>query len=305
MGHMGWPDFKELRKAAAERGSWWLVGLLLLVEVLQELFLHRLLGWANEQLDHEAGPMIEAFREVLVAVASHRFIFALALAVLYCVVVVIVAQIQHTRSLPRPTAPKDTAEELGTSTILQKELTNARIEIDRLNQHRIDLLGSQIVELKEASPKTPTTVASNAPRLLVDYADTGQKGKLVFRCDRVAIIRQVHPLISRERYQSEYQFSLSPSIPPPADPAKPVECKIYGLRAANRPDIRSLVDILRGESEDTLDSVVVDYDDDHGNQYCRRYSLFKGQDGSVSWIPDAAIYLRVQSLLSPTLAGEI
>jgi hypothetical protein len=94
---MAWPDLKELRKAAAARGSRLLVVCLLLLEILREVFEHRLLTWVNEQLDKGAGPMIRRLSIVLTWISDNRVLFVLLLAVLYCLIVIIVAQYKSAR----------------------------------------------------------------------------------------------------------------------------------------------------------------------------------------------------------------
>src|ERR1700678_916605 len=108
-------------------------------------------------------------------------------------------------------------------------------------------------------------VRTNAPRVRVDYVDDGRaggKGALVFKSDKPAIIQNVGDLISRERYESQHEFNLIPSPPSPIDVNSSIEYRMYGLRRRNSPDIRSLVDILRGgpNGNECVDSVVIDYD---------------------------------------------
>ena len=91
---MAWPDLEELRNAAVKRGAWVVVISLLVAELIKELFLHRILGWLNERIDAEASPVIHFFYNALKLIDNHRFISFLALVVLYCLTVVIIAQVK-------------------------------------------------------------------------------------------------------------------------------------------------------------------------------------------------------------------
>jgi len=91
---MGFPDFKELRRAASARGSRGLAAFLLILECLVELFRHRLLSWVNEKLDKGVSPMLTILGEILSWIGGNRIIFILLLAATYCVVVVAIAQIR-------------------------------------------------------------------------------------------------------------------------------------------------------------------------------------------------------------------
>jgi hypothetical protein len=140
----------------------------------------------------------------------------------------------------------------------------------------------------------PIDVLQNAPRLLVDYVDSGQKGQLLLKTDKRVVVRKVGPLLSRDRYQIEHEFSLIPNPPFSVDVDNPVTCKIYGLRSQHSPDIRSLVDLLRGSTPESVDSVVIDYEDDHGKECSRRFDLSRAQDDSVQWIADPSVNLGGQ-----------
>jgi hypothetical protein len=105
-----WPDLKELRKAAAEKGAWILFAGMLLLELIQEIFLHRILAWVNDKIDQESGGMILLVRDGLMAIDSHRFIFFLTLMVLYGIVVILVAQISASKHRPEERAPKPEIE---------------------------------------------------------------------------------------------------------------------------------------------------------------------------------------------------
>lgn len=141
-----------------------------------------------------------------------------------------------------------------------------------------------------------------APRIRVDCIDDGRaggKGTLVFKSDKPAILKGVGSLVSRERYESRYEFSLIPSPPAPIDANSPIEYVMYGLRREGSPDIRSLVDIMRGGSDglECVDSVVIDYDDDHGTELSRRFDLKRNQDDSIAWIPCPEVYPRGQAAI--------
>ncbi len=164
------------------------------------------------------------------------------------------------------------------------------------------LVGKVRKPMKLASPvidSAPDKTTVTAPRLLVYYVDSGRHGQLMFKSDKPTIIRGVGPLVSAERYGSQHEFSLSPSTPPPVDKDGPVECKIYGLRRPTyagmySPDICSLLELLGRGSPQTVDSVVIDYDDEDGNEFSRRFALTRGEDNSIAWIPDP-INLRGQT----------
>jgi hypothetical protein len=149
-------------------------------------------------------------------------------------------------------------------------------------------------ELADPTPNAETIpdALQSAPRLRVDYKDSGQKGVLVFKSDKPTTVRRVRPLLSRERYETEYDFDIIPSPPLSIDANSQVESKMYGLRRQNSPDIHSLVDILRTGTQQSLDSVVIDYDDDLGNEYARRFDLKRNSDDSVAWTSNASVDLR-------------
>lgn len=46
-----------------------------------------------------------------------------------------------------------------------------------------------------------------------------------------------------------------------------------------------------------VDSVIIDYDDDHGNEFSRRFDLKRNQDNSIAWVPASEITLRGQATL--------
>jgi hypothetical protein len=91
---MDWTDLKGLRKAAAERKAWWLVCALLFLELVKDLFLHRVLQVLNDELDKGREPMLGFLQPGLTRIAEHMFVFSLSLAVLYCLIVVVVAQVR-------------------------------------------------------------------------------------------------------------------------------------------------------------------------------------------------------------------
>jgi len=55
------------------------------------------------------------------------------------------------------------------------------------------------------------------------------------------------------------------------------------------------VDILRAGTEQSLNSVLIDYDDDHGNEFSRRFDLKRSQDGSIAWISSPSVDLKGQT----------
>jgi hypothetical protein len=152
---------------------------------------------------------------------------------------------------------------------------------------------------RSLSDPLPSTTAANvlttAPRLRVDYVNSGQKGALVFKSDKPSTVRSINPLLVRERFEAGYNFSCIPAPPFSVDVNSSVECKMYGLSQQNAPDIHSLADVLRGGSQQSLDSVVIDYDDDHGNAFSRRFDLSRGQDDSIAWIPSPSVDFRGQT----------
>ncbi len=98
-------------------------------------------------------------------------------------------------------------------------------------------------------------------------------------------------MLSKDRYESEHEFSLNPSVLPLIDKNKPAKCKILGLK--QRPlhgtyfiDSRALLDVLDQKTSRSDDSVVIDYDDEDGNEFSRRFVLTHNQNRGVSWIPD-------------------
>jgi hypothetical protein len=138
-------------------------------------------------------------------------------------------------------------------------------------------------------------VPSDAPRVLVEFSEANPGHNLVFISDKRAIVRNVGDLRSAERYESNHEFSLSPATIPVLDKDRPVKCKMLGMRQRRAdsglyaPDIRSLVEVLRDGTPQSEDSVVIDYDDEDGNQFSRRFFLTRNQDDSVAWIPDPVV----------------
>ncbi len=159
------------------------------------------------------------------------------------------------------------------------------------------LLAAGYTVVRSESPAVERSTATDirtAPRLQVDFSKSGQHHWLVFKSDKIAFVRKVGPLVSRERYESKHDFTLVPSTPPRIDPGAAVQCRISGLRQVDSPDIRSLLDFLRSGNNEGVDSVVVDYGDDHGNEFSRRFDLTRNQDDSVAWIPEPVVHLRDQ-----------
>jgi len=133
-----------------------------------------------------------------------------------------------------------------------------------------------------------------APSIRIDYVSE-HIDRLIFKNDRniPAVVRRVGNLISKERYESEYELTLIPSTLPPVDATNPIECKLYNL---SNPSIgkSSLDEALKGGTPQSLDSVVIDYDDCDGNEFSRRFILTRNADGTVAWIPDP-VCLRGQT----------
>jgi hypothetical protein len=155
------------------------------------------------------------------------------------------------------------------------------------------LLGAGYTVIRSESQSIGVTTGrdvKNAPRLQIDFAKTGLVHNLAFKSDKVTFVRKVRPLVSGERYRSEHEFTLIPSTLPRIDPGASVESRIYGLRQSGSSDIRSLLDILSGGSEGTVDSVIIDYDDDHGHRFSRRFDLTRNQDDTVAWIPEPMVH---------------
>jgi hypothetical protein len=160
------------------------------------------------------------------------------------------------------------------------------------------------IYLKRRLPTQPPPVINskeliNAPRVLVELAGVNPQradmGYLVFISDKRAIIRNVGDLHSAERYESNHEFSLNPARIPVVDKDRPVQCRILSLQQRRTapslyaPDIRALADILRDGTPQSEDSVVIDYDDEDGHQFSRRFALTRNQDDSVAWIPDPVV----------------
>ena len=183
--------------------------------------------------------------------------------------------------------------------LLLKSITNAQDLKSALDE--ITDLKKQLTTADSVPPIPDTSEAAqlertaallaSAPRVRVDYVKTGQKGALLFKTDKPSIVRFVRPLVSRERYESEHDFSLIPGPPLVIDPSGVAESKIYGLRQTGSPDVRSLIDILRTSTRRSVESVVIEYDDDHGNSFSRRFDLTRNQDDSITWVPDPSITL--------------
>lgn len=150
------------------------------------------------------------------------------------------------------------------------------------------------IYLKKKKPAkiTPKVASPDAPRLQVDFSGVTPAKNLVFKSDKITFVRKVGALISKERYESKHEFALLPSVPPRIDPGKAVECRVTGLRQEKSPDIRSLLDLLRSGSENTVNSVIVDYDDDHGHEFSRRFDLTRNEDDSIVWISEPIVHLR-------------
>jgi hypothetical protein len=148
---------------------------------------------------------------------------------------------------------------------------------------RNGLPGSAAVPILSAAD---LALLASAPAIRIDYI-SGTIAKLVLKNDRdsPAIIRQVGKLISREEYGSDYTVNLTPSVPPQVEKGNPVECKIYGL-SSPRANVTSLENVLRTGSSDSLDYIVIDYDDCDGNQFSRLFLLTRNSDGSIVFVPD-------------------
>ncbi|SPE35760.1 hypothetical protein SBA3_2300021 [Candidatus Sulfopaludibacter sp. SbA3] len=138
--------------------------------------------------------------------------------------------------------------------------------------------------------ETVATIPDDAPSLLVHYfkSEDGWR-KLRFSNEKplTAIIRNIWPIVSSERYEAAQQIDLLPGIIPPISFGNPVECSEVSQV--------SLIEVLREGTEKTMDSVVIDYDDSHNHQYSRQFTLTRNLDmrESIAWIP-GPICLRGQ-----------
>jgi hypothetical protein len=134
----------------------------------------------------------------------------------------------------------------------------------------------------------------DAPRVRVDHikADITKARieQLVIKNDSKspAIIRRIGALISREKYQTEFSFNMSPSVLPAVDNDKPIECTLYGMIDPDG-QAASLGDLLNGGNPLSMDSVVIDYDDDNENEFSRQFVLTRNGDGTVAWTPDPIV----------------
>jgi hypothetical protein len=145
------------------------------------------------------------------------------------------------------------------------------------------------VQERNAIPLAPNT----APSIRVDYV-AGLPEKLILKNDKasVGLVRRISNLVSTELYQSEYELGIYPRTLPPIDSSNPIECTL-SVHSPETSFTSSLKDVLGKSTLESVDEVVIDYDDDVGNEFSRRFVLTKSGN-TVAWIPDPVV-LRGQT----------
>ena len=121
--------------------------------------------------------------------------------------------------------------------------------------------------------------------------------------DLSALNATFRSVVSEERYHGEYELRLTPNTMPPISHDK-VQCRIVGVRNPNERSTTTLPDALRYDTEQTLTTVVIDYEDAEQNQFSRLFTLAKNIDDSVTWIP-SPIRLRGECEFPGTEAQDL
>jgi hypothetical protein len=145
---------------------------------------------------------------------------------------------------------------------------------------------------KSLSDSKESKLAIDAPRLQIDYSTSGDE-HLIFTSDKVTFIDKIGPLVSRERYESKCDFNVSEPLSR-IDPGAPTLCKVRGLQHQGSPDTFPLLPLLRrGKSAPhSIDVAIVDYNDDHGGKFSRRFELTRSKEDKIVWIPEPVVYRR-------------
>jgi hypothetical protein len=169
-------------------------------------------------------------------------------------------------------------------------------DISRRTNRRYTQTEPEIAPVRSPVDTSLKPLPVDAPRLRVDCVSSKHKGKLIFRSDKPGTVQAVRPLLSRDKYEMQHEFSIIPDPPFAIDANNPVECTLGGLRRDSSPDLLEFLDILRRGAPETSDSVVIDYSDDHGNSFSRSFEVRRQNDDSVTWLPAPSVDLKGQTV---------
>lgn len=161
----------------------------------------------------------------------------------------------------------------------RQAVSQLRLENDRLHQHRIDLMGSQIVDLKSQSTQAnaPPPALPEEPDLRVDYRKLPERerGALIFRIRSgpPTTICRIGPVISEQTYRTESELVRLTDFIPDIEVGHDAECRILS---------RTLEQVLEAGGPTVSDSIVVDYTANN-SRLSRNFFLYKNADGSIVW----------------------
>jgi hypothetical protein len=189
----------------------------------------------------------------------------------------------------------------------KSEAMQAASESESKTRQELEVRARKAEQALQEAASRNLGALNEAPSLLVTYAVSPHfEAILRFMNDksRAAVKVEVGSMISRDPNGATFRHDLItiPSIVPIVIQGRAEECQLISSDGrANNQVVCALADMLRKGQMDTVDLVIVNYEDSDGTKFAREFTLTRHTDDSVSWIPGPVRCARLSPL--PTRWG--